>query len=304
MRSSWEGLEEAVAVADAGSFARAAAVLQVSTSHISKVIARLEHRLRAPLFNRTTRRVSLTDTGRAFVEQSRRIIQERDELLTLIGGSGEPEGELRITCSTALGERFVVPIVQHFGETHARLAIAIDLTNRIVDVVGEGYDLAIRTGGITDPRLAGRQIAVRSIETCAAPAYLAAHGTPRTVADLRDHACLIGTTTTWHFADGADSVSFSPEGRWRCNNGGAIVRAAITGMGICQVPGFYIREAVAAGELVPVLTDFRAQPEPVWAVYPARRHATPKVRNLVDALEAGLQAAIDGTAPPRVADSG
>src|SRR6478752_1494607 len=186
-------MEEAVAIADAGSFAGAAKILHVSTSHISKVIARLEQKLETQLFNRTTRRVSLTDTGRAFADQSRRIIQERDELLLMISGSGDPQGELRITCSVTIGERFVAPIVRRFSEDHPRLSVSIDLTNRLVDLVGEGYDLAIRTGEINDTRVIARQIAVRAIETCAAPAYLEAHGTPATIADLDAHACLIGT---------------------------------------------------------------------------------------------------------------
>jgi len=291
---AWEGMEEAVAIADAGSFAGAAKILHVSTSHISKVIARLEQRLETQLFNRTTRRVSLTDTGHAFAEQSRRIIQERDELLMMISGSGDPQGELRITCSVTIGERFVAPIVRRFSEDHPRLSVSIDLTNRLVDLVGEGYDLAIRTGEINDARVIARQIAVRAIETCAAPAYIDAHGAPVTIADLDAHACLVGTSSTWHFQQQGEPFNYHPHGNWRCNSGSAIVDAAVAGMGICQVPSFYIQDHQAAGRLVPVLQEFRSPPEPVWAVYPARRHLTPKVRNLADALESQLQTAIDG----------
>ena len=291
---AWEGMEEAVAIADAGSFAGAAKILHVSTSHISKVIARLEQRLETQLFNRTTRRVSLTDTGRAFADQSRRIIQERDELLMMISGSGDPQGELRITCSVTIGERFVAPIVRRFSEDHPRLSVSIDLTNRLVDLVGEGYDLAIRTGEINDNRVIARQIAVRAIETCASPAYLESRGVPRTIADLEMHSCLVGTASTWHFQQRGETYNFTPQSNWRCNSGSAVVDAAVAGMGICQVPSFYIQEHEAAGRLVPILQKFRSAPEPVWAVYPARRHLTPKVRNLADALEGHLQTAIDG----------
>jgi DNA-binding transcriptional LysR family regulator len=287
-------MEEAVAIADAGSFAGAAKILHVSTSHISKVIARLEQRLETQLFNRTTRRVSLTDNGRAFADQSRRIIQERDELLMTISGSGDPLGELRITCSVTIGERFVAPIVRRFSEDHPRLSVSIDLTNRLVDLVGEGVDLAIRTGDINDSRLIARQIAVRGYDTCAAPEYLAARGTPQTIADLETHACLVGTASTWHFQQQGEICNFAPQAIWRCNSGSAVADAAVAGMGICQVPSFYVREHQAAGQLVPILEDFRSAPEPVWAVYPARRHLTPKVRNLADALESYLQAALDG----------
>ncbi len=288
----WEGLEEAVAIADAGSFVGGAKIMNVSTSHISKVVARLEARLSAPLFNRTTRRVSLTDAGRILVEQSRRIVQERDELLSLASGQKEPEGELRITCSTALGERFVAPIVRRFTNDHPRLSVSLDLNNRIVDVVGEGYDVGIRTGQVADPRLVGRQIAQRDLEVCAAPGYLAAAGTPSAIRDLDQHQCLVGVSATWHFLERGLPRLFKPQGRWTCNSGAAVVDAALAGMGICQLPAFYVRQHLEAGRLCPVLQDYRSEPEPIWAVYPYRRHLVAKVRKLVDLLCDDLQVAI------------
>jgi len=293
VQGAWDGIEEAVAVADARSFAGAAAILHVSTSHISKVIARLEQRLQAQLFNRTTRRVDLTDTGRAFVDQGRRIIEERDELLLMINGAAEPQGDLRVTCSIALGERFVAAIVRQFSEAYPLLRVTVDLTNRLVDIVGEGYDLAIRTGKIVDHRLVGRQIGLRRIETCASPHYLDSAGVPRTMADLDAHACLIGSAPTWHFAEHGSIATVMPEGRWRCNSGAAIVDAALAGMGICQVPLFYVQDHIEAGRLSRVLPDLGPPPEPIWAVYPARRHLRPKVRNLVDLLESELQNVLD-----------
>lgn len=293
MRKTWEGMQEAVAIADAGTFAGAATLLSVSTSHISKVIARLEHRIGAEIFRRTTRRVELTDTGRAFVEQSRRLIEERDEFLSMVGGAAEPQGNLRITCSTALGERFLAPIVRRFCVENARLSVTLDLTNRVVDLVGEGYDLAVRTGEVSDPRLVRREIAMRPIETCASPEYLDIHGSPQTIDELGAHACLIGTTGTWHFQRRGVPQIIAPTGRWRCNSGDAVVDAALAGMGICHLPLFYMQDHIAAGRLLPILTRFRAVPEPIWAVYPAKRHIAPKVRNLVDLLEQSLAKAID-----------
>lgn len=289
MINAWEGMEEVVAIADAGTFAGASKILRVSTSHISKVIARLEHRLETQLFNRTTRRVSLTDTGHAFVEQSRRIIQERDELLLTLSGSVEPQGELRITCSIAMGERFVAPIVRRYCEQNTRLSTTLDLTNRVVDLVGEGYDLAIRTGEITDARLVGRQVALRSIETCAAPSYLALNGTPSTIRELSMHNCLVGSSNTWHFNDRNKPLRISPKSNWRCNSGSAIAGATVAGMGICQLPSFYVQDDISAGRLRPILERYRASPEPIWAVYPARRHLSPKVRNLVNLLTISFQ---------------
>lgn len=284
----WDGLEEAVAVADAGSFVRAAARLGASTSHVSRAVARLEARLGAELFHRTTRRVDLTDTGRAFVEQGRRLIQGRDELLALVGGEGEPQGDLRITCSVSLGERFIAPIVRQFAAAHPRLNVSLDLTNRLIDLVAEGYDLGIRTGEVADHRLVGRRIASRTSETCAAPAYLARAGTPRTIDELASHDCLVGTNLAWSFRDGQAQRRWTPTPRWRCNSGRAVADAAIAGMGVCQLPTFYVGPAIEAGDLVPVLAEHRPAAEPIWLTSTERGHLLPKVRLLSDMLIAAL----------------
>ncbi len=293
MSDLWLGLEEVVAIADAGTFKGAAKLLNVSTSHISKVVARLEAQLQVQLFNRTTRSVALTDTGHSFVEHSRQIINERDELLSSVIGSSEPQGELRITCSISLGERFVAPIVREFMVQNPRLSVMLDLDNRLVDIIAEGYDLAIRTSKISDPRLVGRRIASRQLATVASPKYIATMGEPKSVAALKDHSCLTGSSPTWRFVEKGGPRIFSPEGRWRCNSGRTVVEAAIADLGICQLPLFYVRQALADGHLLPVLNNARPAPEPIWLVYPKRRHLLPRVFNLADLLEAQLQGAID-----------
>lgn len=289
----WEGFDEVVAIADSGSFVGGAALLDTSTSHVSRVIARLEERLGARLFHRTTRKVTLTDTGTAFVERCRQLIQEREDLLSQASGSSEPQGELRITCSIALGEGFVAPIVRRFTKAHPRLSVTLDLSNHITDMIGEGYDIGIRTRQVVDARLVGRQIATRPIEVCASPAYLAMAGVPNSVEELKDHQCLVGSSNTWHFLERGVPKVFAPRGRWRCNSGSAVVDAAIAGMGVCQLPAFYVREHVAAGRLVSILSSIRGEPEPIWVVYPQRRHLLPKIRQLVEVLELGLQVALD-----------
>lgn len=290
--SAWDGLEEIVAIADAGSFVAAADLLGVSPSHISRAVVRIESRIQAQLFIRTTRSVSLTDTGRMLVEQSRRIIAERDEALAMVNGAGEPQGELRITCSTTLGERFVAPIVRKFVDRHPKLVTQLELTNRLVDLVGEGYDLGIRTGKPTDARLKAKQIATRSVVVCGSPAYLAKAGIPTVIDDLNRHECLVGTSATWHFERGGRPVIFNPRWRWRCNSGAAVVEAAIADMGLCQVPSFYARRFIETGLLRVVLGAFTGVDEPIWAVYPLRRHLQPKVHNLVALLEDELGEAI------------
>jgi len=293
VNQDWDGLEEVVAIADAGSFNGAARLLNVSTSHVSKVVARLETRLQTRLFNRTTRRVTLTDTGHSFAEHSRQIINERDELLSSVNGSGEPQGELKITCSISLGERFLAPIIRDFLTQYPRLSVRLDLNNRLVDLVAEGYDLAVRTSTISDPRLAGRQVASRELATAASPGYLSEMGEPKSVRALKDHHCLIGTSPTWSFLEKGHPRIFVPEGRWRCNSGKAVAEAAVAGLGICQLPRFYVRQYQADGLLLPVLDHARPAPEPIWIAYPKRRHLLSKVFNLTDLLETKLQGAID-----------
>jgi DNA-binding transcriptional LysR family regulator len=286
--SGWSGIEECVAVADTGSFVAAARRLKSSTSHVSRAVAELEGRVHASLFFRTTRRVTLTDTGRALVERFRRMIAERDEALALAGGGGEVHGELRMTCSTAMGERFIAPIVRRYVEENPALTVQLDLTNRIVDLVAEGYDLAVRTGSLPDSSMVGTRIASRRLHVCASPAYLARHGTPANVANLDAHACLIGTAATWHFnVEGTDHV-YRPRGRFQCNSGGTIADAALAGMGICQLPDFYVLPHVATGRLTLLLENLRRDDEPIWAVYPERRHLMPKVRDLVERLRQEL----------------
>ncbi len=280
----WEGLEEAVVVADAGSFVGGARILHVSTSHISRAVAALEERVGAQIFNRTTRRVTLTATGHVLIQQARQIIEARENLLTSLRGAGEVIGELRITCSTALGERFVAPEARGFALDHPGLTVTLELNNRLIDIIAEGYDLAIRTGHVSDPRLVGKQLALRPYETCASPAYLAQHGTPAAPGDLDRHECLVGTASTWHFLVEHTPRPVSPKGRWHCNSGAAVVDAAIAGIGICQLPRYYVRDHILAGRLVPILTAFRRQPEPVLAVYPQRGHLAPKVRQFVARL--------------------
>lgn len=289
----WEGFDEAVAVADAGSFTGAAKKLNASTSQVSRAVARLEQNVGAQFFVRTTRAVALTDTGRVLVDQFRRIIAERDEALAMLDLQGEPQGQLRVTCPIALGERFVAPIVRDYAQAFPRLSINLDLTNRVVDLVSEGYDLALRTGALADSRLICTQIAARRILLCAAPSYLDERGRPQTVDDLALHDCVQGTAGTWQFVVDRKPRTFRLRSRWRCNSGAAVAEAAIAGMGICQLPEFYVIDHLRDGRLEQLLESFRPADEPIWAVYPQRQHLLPKVRHLIEILKKELQGCLN-----------
>lgn len=292
MSSRWDGFDEVVAVADTGTFVGAAKRLGTSTSHVSRAVARLEQSLGAQFFHRTTRAVSLTDTGRTLVDQFRRLIAERDEAIAMLDLQGEPQGQLRITCPTALGERFIAPIVRGYVQEYPKLSVDLDLTNRVVELVSEGFDLALRTGTLPDSRLIRTQVGTRGIVTCAAPAYLDARGVPRSVDDLEHHECLLATADVWRFRVDGEPRTLRPRGRWRCNNGAAVHEATLAGMGLCQLPAFYVSRAIAEGQLIEVLQAHRPDDDPIWAVYPQRRHLLPKVQRLIDKLRRELPSAL------------
>ena len=267
---AWDGIDEVVAIADAGSFVAAAALLHTSTSHVSRAVARLEHRIGAQLFVRSTRRV----------------------VPTAAGDDGAPRGEVRLTCSIAMGERFVAPIARSYAFAYPDVTVTLELTNRVVDLLGEGFDLAIRTGALPDSGLVATRIASRGLYLCASPAYVARHGTASSIEDLARHECLLGTAPAWHFRHGGKDIDHRPAGRWRCNSGTAVTEAALAGHGICQLPDFYVTPHLASGALVSLLDPLRPPEEPVWAVYPQRRHLLPNVRLLIDRLRAELPIAL------------
>ncbi|MDF8335914.1 LysR family transcriptional regulator [Novosphingobium cyanobacteriorum] len=291
---SWEGIDEFVAVARTGSFIAGAQSLGVSRTHMSRAIARLEDSLNARLLHRTTRTVNLTPTGRIFLDHCSRLLNDRDEAMALVREQGEPRGELRITCSTALGERFVAPLARRFAVQHPQLTLFLDLSNRLVDLVGEGYDLAIRTGSLFSSNLIATRIGSRQFHTCASPTYLDRRGKPHAIDDLDRHDCLIGSSPAWHFSvDGAERI-YRPKGSWSCNNGQTVLDAAMEGMGICHLPQSYVAPALEAGQLVPLLGENAPPTEPIWAVYPDRRHLSPKVQRFVALLKTELPRILPG----------
>ncbi|MGI4879082.1 MAG: LysR substrate-binding domain-containing protein, partial [Janthinobacterium lividum] len=291
------GIDEFVAVYERGSFNAAATALGVSTSHISRAIARLEDRLQSRLFYRTTRHVTATDIGRAFAERCHRLIEDRNDAIAVVGERTRPHGTLKVTCSIAFGENYVARLLSEFVADHPGVDAVLDLSNGVVDIVAEGYDLAIRTGSLSDSHLIGSRISSRTLHLCASPAYLEKHGRPATIEDLAAHQCLVGTNDQWHFEVEGAAVDFKPAGRWRCNSGFAVTDAVIAGYGICQLPDFYVLKHIEAGVLEPLLAHFAPPEEPVWAVYPHRQHLQSKVRTFVDVLRRHLD-------EPRTAASG
>ena len=291
MINQWDGIDEFVAIARAGSFTAAARSFGASVTHMSRALARLEARLHTTLLHRTTRSLRLTDTGKMFFETCDRLVEDREDAIDLICARDAPRGELRLTCSQTLGERFVAPLLQKFALAHPEVTVSLDLDNVVRDLTAEGYDLAIRTGHLPDSRLIASRVATRELVTVAAPHYLDGAGRPETIADLAGKDCLIGSNSQWHFAQGR---IFRPQGRWACNNGNVVLNAAIAGLGICQLPMFYLQAALASGAVEEVLPGLREEAEPIWAIYPQRRHLSPKVSLFVALLREELQPMLDG----------
>jgi DNA-binding transcriptional LysR family regulator len=285
----WEGLDEFVAVAECGQFTAAADRLGLSSSHVSRQIAKLEERLQTRLFYRSTRKVALTEAGQTFLQHCQRLQDARDEAMRAIGDlAGEPKGLLRMTCAVAYGERFIVPLVNDFMARHSQLRVEIELSNQTIDLLHSGMDLAIRLGRLQDSRLVATRLAPRVMYLCAAPEYLHRYGRPHSLSELTRHNCLIGSSDHWAFQEQGKELSIRVQGNWRCNSGEAVLAAALRGFGLCQLPDYYVLEHLRSGALVPLLAQHQPPNTAVWALYPQQRHLSPKVRQLVDLLKSGL----------------
>jgi DNA-binding transcriptional LysR family regulator len=287
----WEGLDEFVAVAECGQFTAAAERLSLSSSQVSRQIARLEERLQTRLFYRSTRRVALTEAGQTFLQHCQRLQDAREEALRAVGDLGsEPKGLLRMTCAVAYGERFIVPLMTDFMVQHPQLRVDIELSNRTLDLLYDGLDLAIRLGRLQDSRLVAARLAPRQMYLCGAPSYLQRYGRPHSLSELSKHNCLIGSSDLWSFQASDRDVSVRVQGNWRCNSGQAVLEAALRGIGLCQLPDYYVLEYLRSGALVSLLDNQQPPDTAVWAIYPQQRHLSPKVRQLVDFLKQGLGA--------------
>ena len=277
-------------VVEAESFTAAARAQGLSKSAVSKQIARLEDRLGARLLNRTTRRLSLTEAGSAFYEACQKVVAEAESAEQAVTHlAAAPRGQLRVNAPMSFGQLHVAPMLPEFLGACPELSLDLDLNDRQVDLVEEGYDVAIRIGVLDDSSLIVRRLAPSRNILCAAPAYLEAHGHPSVPADLTEHNVLLysyrtrGSVVRLRGSGGERSVTV--RGRLRVNNGDALLAAALGGLGIAFLPSFIVGDALRAGDLQCLLPDWRDAAEAgVHAVYPASRNLSPKVRVFVDFL--------------------
>jgi DNA-binding transcriptional LysR family regulator len=277
-------------VVEAGSFARAAERMGVSVSAVSRHVSELEAHLDARLLNRTTRRLSLTEGGQAFYERCVQLLADLDEAeVAVTSASILPRGTLRLTSSATFASRHLASAIAAFILRHPRIRFDVELSERVVDLVDEGFDLAVRIGAVGSQNLVARKIGMTGLVCCAAPTYLERHGEPSEPGELSKHACLtyehMPNRNVWTFRDpdgGERAVRIS--GPAQANNGRFLEALATEGAGIACEPDFIVGPDVHSGRLKPILVPFAPPPLPIYVVYPSRRHLSAKVRAFADFL--------------------
>ncbi len=285
----FEQMRALVAVADNGSFVRAADALRVSKTAMSRLVGELETRLGTRLLQRTTRRLSLTPEGEIFCERCKQLLEGVTEAeAELTTHSGEAIGQLRINVPVTFGLLQLAPLWPAFMALHPRVVLDVTLSDRVVDLVDEGYDLAVRVARMQASSLVTRRLTSTRMILCASPEYLRRHGVPERPSDVANHAVisytLLAMGEQWEFEGPEGPVSVKVVPRMRTNSGDTCTAAAVQHQGIVLQPAFLVGAHLASGALVEVLPHYRSIELGIYAVFPSRRHLTPKVRALIDFL--------------------
>lgn len=290
-----KGITAFVATVESGSFTAAAERLHLTSSAISKSVARLETRLGSRLFERTTRRLALTDAGQAYYQTCIRVLGELSEAESVLAAQrSTPAGRLRVAVPHTFGRTHVMPLLNLFCRQHPDMQLNLSFSDRFVDLFEEGVDVAVRIGGPGNypPSLAVRYLGSEKLIFCASPDYLAQHGTPPSLNALEQHRAIVydridGSTSPWHVA--------SPDGRlttrtvahrMALGDGEAQLSAVLAGLGVAQMATWLMGDRLARGELVPFLPELTVPGLPLYIVWPRRKQLTPKVDALLNALEA------------------
>lgn len=286
----WSGISEFVAVSEHGSFTEAGRALNISVAQVSRNIAELESRLGLKLLYRSTRKVSLTEEGKIYLVHCRHLVESLEQANQVLSSRKEtPRGLLKITAPVYYGETQLAPLISEFLSMHPDVELDLHLTNRKLDLIQGGFDLAIRLGQLESSSLIARKLSSRLQHIVAAPHWIEQHGEPVTITDLRANQCLRGSVDYWRLQDAnGNPIQFKPQGRVHCNSGPFLREAALQGLGLVQLPDYYVLNDLKAGRLVSVLSAFQAANEGIWAVYPQNRHLSAKVRHLVDFLQQTL----------------
>ncbi|HEY5799988.1 MAG TPA: LysR family transcriptional regulator [Burkholderiaceae bacterium] len=272
-----------------GSLSAAARAEGVAPAMISRRLDALEQRLKVKLLQRTTRRLALTDEGTAFLEDCQRILLELEEAESAVAErSMLASGHLLVSAPAGFGRQHVAPLLPELLARHPDLQVTLNLNDRMVDLIGEGYDVAIRIAELSDSNLVGVKLADNKRVVVAAPAYLAAHGTPATPADLARHNCLAfsagGSQRGWTFLQDGKQVTLRVQGTLVCNDGAVLHDWALAGQGLAWRSMWEVGAEIAAGKLVPVLEHYAAPGSDIYAVFGQRRHLPLRIRVFIDYL--------------------
>ncbi|MQB12934.1 LysR family transcriptional regulator [Agrobacterium sp. ICMP 6402] len=279
-----EDLQTFVAVADAGGVSAAARRLGVSKSIVSRRLLRVEAELGVQLLARTTRGAALTEAGITFREHAARATAEIDAARETILPTGELRGRLRVAMPLTFGPTHFAPVLAEMAHLHPQLHIHTSYSDRLVDLIAEGFDCAIRSAYLQDSNLIAKRVGPIHGKLVASPAYIKAHGSPETVEQLGNHQALMQGTEVWQFLDGDKIVTVQPQGRFKADSATALAAAAAAGLGIGWLPDCITHAYVTSGALVPIMTRYPVPPGATYVVRPPSQHPTRKVRVLTEML--------------------
>lgn len=281
----WDGISEFVYVAEYESFTKAAKKIGISTAQVSRQVSALEQRLNIKLLYRTTRKVSLTEEGRVFYQHCRGVLDGLDAAEQAVTNlQSKPQGMIKLTTPVTYGEQQLMPLVNDFMVQYSDIEVTAFLSNQQVDLIEEGYDLAIRIGKLRDSTMMAKKLSSRTNFVCAAPSYIEKYGIPHSLTELGQHNCLLGTLDYWHFKESGKEKNIRVTGSVRYNSGYSLADAALKGLGIVQLPDYYVQKYLQSGALISILDSYREPEEAIWALYPYNRYLSPKIRLLVEFL--------------------
>jgi len=286
----FENMDTFVRVVEAGSISGAANLMGVAKSAVSRRLKELEEHLGVELFHRTTRRMNLTETGRTFYQQSVRILQDVLEAeLATSQAHGELQGSLKIALPQSFGIMHMGPAISEFLKEHPHIEFDLDFNDREVDLIQEGFDLAIRIANLPDSSLIARRLATIDAVMCASPAYLKHMGTPKSPEDLINHHCLVYSLLRdfeyWHLIDpNGEPIKTKIRPYLKASTGEYLREAAVDGLGIILIPTFIVYKEIESGALKPIFNEYKRPQIDAYAVYPHTRHLSQRVRAFVDFL--------------------
>lgn len=286
-------------VVDAGSFTAAASQMALTTAQVSRLVSELEKRLQTKLLQRTTRRLVVTSVGERYANQCRSILDLVAEAESGVSGANiEPTGRLRVRCMTAFGDRYIVPLVSKYCAMYPKVSLEYSTSQHAPDLLAEGVDVSVYLAqSLPDSSAVAQRLGETHALLCAAPAYLKKHGSPKTVDQLADHACLRianpSTTPQWTLTDGRKTFTFDPTGPLVGDNPEVILHGACSGLGIAMLPRFSVVDRLRSGELVTVLPGWRSSEVAVYILMPSRKFIEAKTRAWIELLKAELPPALE-----------